>query len=161
MLDKSRVEHLVCEHLSWLRHSCGVDDWNILVGVRRLNDGDQGVAYPDSAYLRCDIYLDYDGFDNDYEVLETLRHEIIHSTLGMLNLYTNITTALIGDPDASGEPRMADAHDRARTFASEQMTLRLEKVMRINKVPLETPEWFEPQGVLIRESGKIELRPSP
>lgn len=156
-MDKSKAYQCVVDHVAWIRHSCGVDDWELFVIIGRI-DGSAGEAHSDAPYLSCEIYLDHEESDDENELLLVLRHEIMHATLGMQNVNTNIVKAVIGPDDARGNAVV----EASRHFQSEQMVLRLEKIFRINRIPLLTPKSYKSKQELIyRSTGSIHLTPNP
>ena len=134
-MDKSEVQKIVTDNLSYLQKICAVRDWDIVVEVVVIEDGDMGTCWPDARYHKAKIHINHEQMESERDVLETLRHELFHCTLGGLNLFDNIASALIGEEDE----KVNDAYERARQFASEQMVLRLEGMHTILCVPLKDP----------------------
>ncbi|MCP5016196.1 MAG: hypothetical protein GY938_13135 [Ketobacter sp.] len=157
-MDRSRAARLVEHNIGWIRHTCKVEDWEIIVELHpELKGGNLGTCHPDSRYQSAGIDLDFHGSDSESEFLLTLRHEVLHSTLGMLNLYTNMIEAVVGPENARG----IDVIERARTFASEQMVRRLEMMMR--DIPCICPnDRFQVMPMpILRNDGRYELAPIP
>ncbi len=158
-MDKSKAIEAIINNVDWIRKTCGVEDWELIIQVVAVMEGSNiGEASPDPRYQSCHILIEAEDHDNEEELLLTTRHEIVHSTLGMINLYANMYEALLGSEDARGLAVM----DRAHTFVSEQMTRRLERIFRVNQVPVFAPDTHHPRvQIKYRSSGKLELPPTP
>lgn len=99
-MDQSAVREIVQVKVRQLRWALQLQDWKIDVEYGALSsDGDSprtmGECYADAEYRAARIVLDPHVLDNEEEVLDVLRHEMLHIFHAELKTYRSAVCQLL------------------------------------------------------------------
>lgn len=94
-MDKSEVRRIVEENLTWMRHALGVAHWKIEVSYSALPSGTQGYVERNINYDKAWIELDPAQHSTEAQVLESLRHELLHLLVTPFDLYNRLANEAV------------------------------------------------------------------
>jgi len=130
-MDLSAVKTIVEKHLEVMLTQCGVPHWRVVVRYEHIGDGGRGenwhvrgtsTIYPD--YERALIRLDPYTFDDEEEVLTTLRHELFHVVLHPFTMFCDTLAPIMEKQD---DP-IVKTLDNLRSHVCEQLVRNLERM---------------------------------
>jgi hypothetical protein len=125
-MQESEVQAIVDAHIKPMMRLLGVQAWRIAVRYEaESEDHPDWVASCDrhTSYQRATIRIDPARHDTAAEVLDSLRHELIHVVLSPFDAYRALATANIKAGSA-----MDAAEDRAWEAAIELSVLAVERI---------------------------------
>lgn len=95
-MDKSKVQEWLDSNIDPLKKQFGLSHWNIKFEVCHI-DGVMGRcnALPD--YERARLKFNYDLIENEKELEEVVKHELMHIVHSPFNLFTNAVFEAIDD----------------------------------------------------------------
>lgn len=96
-MDHSKVREIVNAHIKQMRWALQLQDWQIDVTHVHLDGDAIGDCRPEPTYRRAYIRIDSDKCDDVNEVLETLRHEMLHIFDAEMETYRKAVSQLISD----------------------------------------------------------------
>lgn len=125
-MDRSEAKAIVERHLEPLAESMGIGHWRLRVQYGPIEGGDAktalyGTCRPLPEYERATIELDPEQFDDEAELLRTLRHELFHAVLGPLELLMRVAVYGLGG-------RHGQSVRSAATYAIEGVIRNLERL---------------------------------
>ena len=104
-MDRSAVKAIVDREIEPIMKRLGIPHWKIRIGYEpRTAPDDNGVVWKGECLKKVDynsagITLNPEAFDNEEEVLGTLRHELFHVVLAPIDVLTNALAPLLeSDP---------------------------------------------------------------
>lgn len=128
-MDRSKVKAIVDRELQGLMLRLGVPHWQITVAYEpetANNNGfiRKGLCSTSIDYNSACITLNPEAFEQESDVLRTLRHELFHVVLAPNDIYTNAVLHALGETNAALNATLASV----RTHAEEQAVIALERM---------------------------------
>jgi len=77
-VDASKVQRIVAKNLEEMRDGLGLVHWKVRIEVKSNSNEDQGTCRPMPGYNKATITIDNERHESEEEVLDTLRHELLH-----------------------------------------------------------------------------------
>jgi hypothetical protein len=106
-MDRSAVKSVVERELEPLMMRLGIPHWHVVVGYKpEADDGDfvvYGRCARRSEYNAASITLNPETLDGAEEVLDSLRHELLHVVLAPFDLYRKAVGPLLSGDEARAE----------------------------------------------------------
>lgn len=119
------VRVIVEKNLDPMLEALGMGFWRVQVDFHKCeNDNWIASCTRNGDYVQAYIVIDPDRHFSEKEVLESLRHEVLHLVLEPFDLYRELVTQRLKD---GGEKARIEA--RAFTRALEQSIVNLEKLL--------------------------------
>ena len=87
LMDKSEVQDIVSGAIEKMKDLLYLNDWQINIYYGHLGDNMNGKCERDISYRIADITLDPEELDSKEEVLDVLRHELLHLVIADFDLY--------------------------------------------------------------------------
>ncbi|MCG8556242.1 MAG: hypothetical protein MJD61_13280 [Proteobacteria bacterium] len=109
-----------------MRHALWLGSWHVDVDYAPLQGSVMGENHINLPYLQCRISIDPESHDTESEVLETLRHELLHLCCGYIDHPRRCVSEVVKDHD------VFSSLDQSFTLASEHAVLAMEKVLDFN-----------------------------
>lgn len=122
-MDRSAVEAICDAAMPAMRDALWANDTRITMVYGACSDSNWAAECDRNApYRRATITIDPAQHDDEAEVLDSLRHEVLHLTLGEFDVYANMVQTNIDDSNGTA----AAVESRAFTLAVERTINRLE-----------------------------------
>jgi len=115
----------------WVNHwkfLLGIDDWDVVFRYAKLEDGTLGECGVEAVHKSAGITVDIEKHKNKQELLETIRHELIHIMHAEFELYRNATIKYL-------TPNMIDMADDIYSIGAEGLVLKVEHML--NKLDID------------------------
>lgn len=127
-MDRSAVKAIVDREIEPLMRRLGIPHWKIRVTLdprepRENGDTQRGIVEYRVDYNTAVINLNPDSFDDETEVIETLRHELQHIVASPYAIVYGMLRSLLDN-----EPKVWALIDSAWTHANEQTVINLERM---------------------------------
>ena len=123
-MDKSKVKEIVDANILKMMCQLGVQAWKIGVFYEPAGDPNWVASCSRQLpYQSATIRIDPQMAESEEDVLDSLRHELIHVLLAPLDAYRDLVTSNI-----ESESPMDTAEDRAWTLAIESCVLAVERI---------------------------------
>nr|WP_290224128.1 hypothetical protein [Trichocoleus desertorum] len=124
-MDASKCREIVDANILKMMRQLGVQAWRVSVLYEPAGNNPNWVAscLTNLPYQRATIRIDPQMAESEEDVLDSLRHELIHVLLAPLDAYRDLVTSNI-EADSS----MDAAESRAWTMAIETCVLAVERI---------------------------------
>lgn len=101
-MDRSAVKAIVNRDIQPLMRAFGIPHWNIIVEFEPASPDEtgwqlKGECFPSIDYEKARITLNPEAFENEDELLCTLRHELYHIVLSPFDLFMQSVDETLGD----------------------------------------------------------------
>lgn len=94
-MDESEVKRIVRHNEKKLIKELGLSKWDIVVKCESMSDRVAGGCKPDIVYKKAIIIIDPKLLWNEYDVIITLRHELLHCILSTFDTYLSALSKLL------------------------------------------------------------------
>ena len=133
-MDKSQCKAIVDANLKQMVWQLQIQNWRLEIDYRSLGcEGAKGQCTINTPYDRAYIELDPEAFETESEVLDTLRHELLHVVMAPFDLYhTTVFETLEGESSRKVANHMF-------THVAEQLVVKLERLLDHGHKPC--PDW--------------------
>lgn len=121
MMDTSQAREIVTAALKPMRWRLQLNMWDVDVRYRCLEDG-LGTCTPEVKHDTAVIEIDSEEHESSDDILNTLRHELIHLMLANLETYRKAVGQLVDD-------KAFDALDEFWRHAVERTVLNFERCL--------------------------------
>ncbi len=127
-MDRSEVKAIVERELETLQKRLGLPHWRIVVGYEpeSLNDPNmirRGECVRMVDYNSTRVVLNPEAFDEESDVLATLRHELFHVVLAPFDVVFNAVA-----PALEGNDVLRQSVESVRSHAEEQAVINLNRM---------------------------------
>lgn len=122
-MDASEVKRIAEAALEPMATALHVREYEVHLRFEPLDDGNPARCEPNCPYLYAVITLDPAQQDDEEQVLNDLRHELLHVVHAEWAVYDNMLKA------SAGEWLSEEVADRAYTLASERQVAKLERML--------------------------------
>lgn len=131
-MDRSKVEAIVQEHGPNIANALGLGRWSYVWTIGPINtpvvstgESSPACCQTDPTYERHRIWIDPENHDDEDDVLESIRHEILHVFDSPFVLYRRTAREAIGGSNHDAWDSLEDIDLHAR----EQLVLSLERML--------------------------------
>lgn len=136
-MNTPEVRAIVRDHMDGFLYALRLKDWHVTVNYSRPDNGVMGTCHADPSYRTALIEIDPAQMDNEYDVIFTLRHELLHCLHSQFEVYRKQIFQLVHDT------MVLNALDQAFNHASEVTVTSMEDMLDIGL-------GFTPAGVARR-----------
>ena len=151
-LDESRVRSLVDSNIPTMMGRLCLGEWTIEVTYEHLEDCRAEVELR-PGHRKVFITMDPQRFDDEDQVLRTLRHELLHVLSAEFDVYRKMVRETVAS-------ELFRALDYVCTHAEEVLTARLERMLD-NGLGISVSELCRKEDDGEKETGKVEERDVP
>ena len=124
-MDESKVRAIVIEAAETMQVNLALREWDIRHYAEKCpNDSFTAQCRINTPYHRAFIWIDPAGHEAEDDVLDSLRHELLHLVGAEWEVYATMIMAGVEDSET-----MQRVEDRACTLASERTVSKLEKML--------------------------------
>lgn len=120
-MDQSQVRKIVNDNVERMLQALQLRHWKIEMVYGPLPDTCYAMCKPNPQNRLAEITMDPTSFDNEIEVLETFRHELLHILNADFETYRKTVCQLVEDKEFH-------ALDEMFTYATESLIWRLERM---------------------------------
>jgi len=121
-MDSSKVEKIVNKNISKMQAALGVSDWDVIMSYYGTDHAGEVRFRP--GYRSAYITLDPSRLMSKGEVLNVLRHELIHLLAAELDIYRNTFMKFVSD-----QPRTIEAMEELYDSVVEKLVGNIERVL--------------------------------
>jgi hypothetical protein len=126
-MDRSAVKAIVEAHIDEYKEILGIAHWHITVGFDLRDPHAKATVSGECTwyidYERAAIRLDPDALDSEEEVLEVLRHELMHIVIAPISVFWNMVKPLLKD-----DPTRMEMANSVHTHSIERCIINLERM---------------------------------
>ena len=122
-MDRSDVKRIAESALEPMATALHVREYHIHLHFDALDEGTSARCEPNCAYLYAEITIDPAQQEDEAQVLNDLRHELLHLVGAEWDVYSNMVKA------AAGEALSEEVEGRAHTLAAERQVAKLERML--------------------------------
>ena len=127
-MDRSTCKAIVDREIEPLMRSLGVPHWNVQVAYRMSEADDDGTLHKGECVRLVDynsacITLNPEAFEDQANLLKTLRHELYHVVLSPFDMLWHVVKRAMKD-----DPVKLDMLDSVFTHAVEKTAINLERM---------------------------------
>lgn len=107
-MDASEVKRIVETHVDILKEALALFHWRITISYDPERDGWKASCDRNGGdYLRAAINIDPAKHGDEDDVVESLKHELIHLLLTPFDVYRNVLTAGVDEDSVEGQRELA------------------------------------------------------
>lgn len=123
-MDKSKCCEIVDANIEGMKAQFNLQQWRIQINYEPLEEYCVAQCFMATAYQRATIKIDPEQHETEDEVVDSLRHELLHIVLAPYNIYRSMVT-----PNIEKDSAMDTVEEEAWTVAIESAVLNLERIM--------------------------------
>lgn len=122
-VDASLCRRLLDEHAPRIAQALALDDYTLQLRVETVPDGRKAQGTMNDDYMWIRVIIDPMQHDDEADVLDSIRHELVHGLHESWTTYSLTMQAALGDDWPSG------LDDQQYRLAAERFVRRLERLL--------------------------------
>jgi len=122
-VDASLCHRLLDEYAPAIARALALDDYDLQLRVESVSEGRKATGSMNDDYLWIRVVIDPNQHDDEEDVLDSIRHELVHGLHESWTTYSLTMQAAVGDAWPAG------LDDQQYRLAAERFTRRMERLL--------------------------------